>query len=76
MKKIDFENRTSRQDKRRKNYYLDSVMGDFSLALDEVGVDNSMGDYNNLLSEFIEVNSLRGEFRAFLKNHFSKLDED
>ena len=71
MQLIDFSNRTSRKDKRKKNYYQNGIIGDLCLALDTIGLDNSMGDYSyDIFEEFIESlgQEMREKFRSFLQD--------
>ena len=73
--KINFKNRNSRRDKRRKNVYPDNIQGDFALVMDNV-VDNSMGDNNYLVFNFIEshVPNCRKKFQKFLQDWTNSLD--
>jgi len=66
--KINFKNRDSRNDKRRKNVFEQSLQGDFALLMSHF--DNSMGDYNHLLFDFIErqVPNARQKFQRFLQS--------
>ena len=66
--KINFKNRDSRKDKRRKNVFEQSLQGDFDLVMSHF--DNSMGDYNGLLFDFIKqhVPQARQKFQKFLQN--------
>lgn len=74
--KIDFNNRTDRVNKRCKYGYPDSVHGDFMLFIDELGLDNSTGDYNFLPFAFIEGNGQREEFKKFLLKTENEGDEN
>lgn len=74
---INFKNRCSRKDKRKRNFYSDDVMGDFCLAIDEMKLDNSTGDFNHLFSDFIEEKGTRRlEFRDFLQKFFDELQAE
>jgi hypothetical protein len=42
----------------------------FYKILDDIGVDNSMGDYNYLLSSFIDKNGLGERFEDFVIESF------
>jgi hypothetical protein len=65
-KGIDFKNRTCRKDGRKKNYYSESLQGDFQLVMGDV----DMGDYSELWEEFIlslKIPDVRAKFQSFLK---------
>jgi len=72
--KINFNNRNSRNDKRKKNVFEQSLQGDFALLMSRF--DNSMGDYNHLLFDFIEkqVPHARKKFQRFLQTWLTNLD--
>lgn len=67
--KINFNNRNSKRDKRCKNVYPNNIQGDYALVMDNV-VDNSTGDYNYLVFDFIEahVPDCRKKFQKFLQD--------
>jgi len=75
--KINFKNRNSRRDKRCKNVYPNSLQGDFALVMDVMDntVDNSMGDYNHLVFDFINayVPDCRKKFQKFLQDWTNNL---
>ena len=50
--------------------------GDFALFIDEYGMDNSMGDCNNLVFEFIVENDLRENFRKYLEELGKDMEEE
>lgn len=75
LSKINFKNRNSRQDKRRKNIYEENIQGDFALVMDSC-FDNSTGDYNHLWSDFINTlddpKVVRKKFQKFLQEYLNK----
>lgn len=79
LPKINFKNRNSRKDKRRKNVFDETIQGDFNLAMD-CCFDNSTGDYNHLWSEFIntlgEPKVMRKKFQKFLQNYLDEIMKD
>jgi hypothetical protein len=68
--KINFKNRASRYDKRRKNFFSDDIQGDFDLVMSSV-VDNSTGNFNHLWGDFINTlgnpEVVREQFQTFLQ---------
>ena len=79
LPKINFKNRNSRKDKRKKNFFKDSIQGDFHLLTD-CCFDNSTGDLNYLWSDFINTldnpKVIRKKFQKFLQNFLDKIMED
>lgn len=80
--KIDWKNRNSRKDKRRKNMFKETISGDWDLVMDFHGLrlfDNSMGRYNHLLIDFIETlddpKVLRKKFQKFLQKYIEDVLE-
>jgi hypothetical protein len=68
--RINFKNRDSRNDKRRKNVFSDDIQGDFDLVMSSV-VDNSTGNFNHLWGDFINTlggpEVMREQFQTFLQ---------
>lgn len=74
MTKIDFKNRNSRKDRRRKNVFEETIQGDFDLVMDSY-FDNSTGDYNHLWGDFINSlgdPNIREKFQKFLQDYMKK----
>ena len=80
IKKIDFKNRIRKDnyDKRRKHTFSDDFEGDFWLAIHEMDLDNSMGDYNHLYSDFLNTlnGNMRKKFQQFLQKFWDDLRDD
>jgi hypothetical protein len=79
LPKINFKNRNSRNDKRRKNVFSDDIQGDFDLVMSSV-VDNSTGDFNHLWGDFINTlggpKVMRKQFQAFLQKWLNNFYQD
>ena len=79
--KIDFLNRVrkDKNDGRKKITYEDNAMGDFWLVINEIGLDNSMGDYyESMVFSFIETldDDTRSQFQNHLQKHCDDLMDD
>ena len=74
MTKIDFTNRNSRKDKRKKKTFKETIQGDFDLVMDSY-FDNSTGDYNHLWGDFINSlgdPNIREKFQKFLQDYIDR----